>query len=170
MRDSREIVAVRADQQCGQQSFELFLVASEGAVDGTGSEVRWNSRTRDSRSYTVKVRADNGRGGTAACSVDIRVEARPIRPPTLSCSADRSPIVQGESTGITADASDPDNRQLTYSYSTSGGRIVGNGPKVRFDSTGLPPGNYTVKGSVAMIAAERPSFHQRGSAGACTAT
>jgi outer membrane protein OmpA-like peptidoglycan-associated protein len=148
--DSREIVTVRVDvSNAGNSSLTYSWNASDGAVDGTGSIVRWNSGHATPGVYTVKVRADNGRGGTAACSVDIRVEVRPIRPPTLSCSADRSPIVQGESTGITSDASDPENRQLTYSYSTSGGRIVGNGPKVRFDSTGSAPGNYTVKCSVA---------------------
>jgi outer membrane protein OmpA-like peptidoglycan-associated protein len=148
--DSREIVTVRADvSNAGNSSLSYSWNASAGAVDGTGPVVRWNSSRAAPGVYTVKVRADNGRGGTAACSVDIRVEARPIRPPTLSCSADRSPIVQGESTGITADASDPENRQLTYSYSTAGGRIIGSGPKVRFDSNGSAPGNYTVKCSVA---------------------
>jgi outer membrane protein OmpA-like peptidoglycan-associated protein len=148
--DSREIVTVRVDvSNAGNSSLSYSWIASDGAVDGTGSIVRWNSGRAAPGVYTVKVRADNVRGGTAACSVDIRVEARPIRPPSLNCSADRSPIVQGESTGITSDASDPENRQLTYSYSTSGGRIVGNGPKVRFDSTGSAPGNYSVKCSVA---------------------
>ncbi len=148
--DSRETVTVRVDvSNAGNSSLTYSWNASDGAVDGTGPVVRWNSSHATPGVYTVKVRADNGRGGATACSVDIRVEARPIRPPKLSCSADRSPIVQGESTGITADANDPDNRQLTYSYSTSGGQIVGNGPKVRFDSTGSAPGNYTVKCSVA---------------------
>jgi outer membrane protein OmpA-like peptidoglycan-associated protein/opacity protein-like surface antigen len=148
--ESREIVTVRADvSNAGNSSLTYSWNASDGAVDGIGPIVRWNSSHAVPGVYTVKVRADNGRGGTAACSVDIRVEARPVRPPTLSCSADRSPIVQGESTGITADANDPENRQLTYSYSTSGGRILGNGPKVRFDSNGAAPGNYTVKCSVA---------------------
>jgi outer membrane protein OmpA-like peptidoglycan-associated protein len=148
--ESLDTVSVRVDvSNAGNSSLIYSWNASDGAVDGTGPVVRWNSSHATPGVYTVKVRADNGRGGTAACSVDIRVEARPIRPPTLSCSAERSPIVQGDSTGITADANDPDNRQLTYSYSTSGGRIVGNGPKVRFDSNGSAPGNYTVKCSVA---------------------
>ena len=148
--ESRETVTVRVDvSNAGNSSLIYSWNASDGAVDGTGPVVRWNSSRATPGIYTVKVRADNGRGGTTTCSVDIRVEARPIRPLTLSCSADRSPIVQGDSTGITADASNPDNRQLTYSYITSGGRIVGNGPKVRFDSNGSAPGNYTVKCSVA---------------------
>jgi outer membrane protein OmpA-like peptidoglycan-associated protein/opacity protein-like surface antigen len=119
--------------------------ASGGAADGSGPDARWNSSGATLGTYTVKVRVDDGRGGTADCSVDIRVERPPNRPPTVTCSTDRTPILQGESSGITAYASDPDNDPLTYSYSTTGGRIAGSGPKVRFDSTGLPPGIYAVK-------------------------
>ena len=99
-------------------------------------------------SYTVRVRVDDGRGGTANCSVGIRVDPRPIRPPTLSCSADRSSIVVGEHAQITATASNPDNDPLTYSWRTNGGQIIGSGSSVSFDSSGLAPNRYTVIGHV----------------------
>lgn len=99
--------------------------------------------------YTVKVRVDDGKGGTADCSGDIRVEPRPNRPPTLSCSADRTSIVLGESSGITANGSDPDNDPLTYSYTSTGGQITGSGAKVQFDSTGAPAGTYEVRCNVS---------------------
>ncbi len=123
--------------------------ATGGAVDGTGPQVRWNSAGLGDGTYTVTAKVDDGRGGTATCAADVKVEARPNRPPVISCSADRSPIVIGERTGITSNASDPDNDPLTYSYSPSGGQIVGTGSKVEFDSTGLSAGTYTVKCSVS---------------------
>jgi outer membrane protein OmpA-like peptidoglycan-associated protein len=95
------------------------------------------------------VKVDDGKGGTASCSADIKVEEKPNRPPVASCSADRSPITVGERTGITTTASDPDGDPLSYSYTTSGGQINGSGPKVEFDSTGLQPGMYTVKCAVS---------------------
>jgi outer membrane protein OmpA-like peptidoglycan-associated protein len=123
--------------------------ATGGAVDGTGADARWNSSGVAVGSYTVSVKVDDGKGGTASCSADIKVEEKPNRPPVASCSTDRSPITVGERTGITTTASDPDGDPLSYSYTTSGGQINGSGPKVEFDSTGLQPGMYTVKCAVS---------------------
>jgi outer membrane protein OmpA-like peptidoglycan-associated protein len=94
------------------------------------------------------VRVDDGRGGTANCSVGIRVDPRPIRPPTISCSTDHSSVVAGEHAQITATASNPDNVPLTYSWRANGGQIIGSGASVSFDSSGLAPNRYTVMGHV----------------------
>src|SRR5262249_36183347 len=122
--------------------------ATGGKIDGTGADVRWNSAGLAPGSYTVSVRVDDGRGGTATCAVDIKVEPRPNRPPTISCSGDRSSVFVGERVRITAEASDPDNDPLTYSWRASGGQIIGEGPAVQLDTTGLNPGRYTVTGRV----------------------
>ena len=122
--------------------------ATGGTVEGTGPDARWNSAGLAVGTYTVNVKVDDGKGGTAACAADVTVAQKPNQPPTISCSTDRSPIMPGERTGITATASDPDGDPLTYSYSTTGGQILGSGAKVEFDSTGLQPGSYTVKCSV----------------------
>ena len=97
----------------------------------------------------MNAKVDDGKGGTATCATDVAVQARPNRPPTISCSTERSPIMPGERTGITSVASDPDGDPLTYSYSTTGGQIVGSGAQVQFDSTGLSAGSYTVTCSVS---------------------
>ncbi len=78
---------------------------SGGAVEGNGSGARWNSSGVPEGSYTVSVRVDDGRGGTTGCSSNISVAMRPNRPPTMSCSADRTTIMAGESAQITATAS-----------------------------------------------------------------
>jgi outer membrane protein OmpA-like peptidoglycan-associated protein len=123
--------------------------ATGGAVEGTGPDGRWTSTGLSAGSYTVNAKVDDGRGGSATCSTDVRVEPKPNQPPTISCSTDRSPIQPGERTGITSTASDPDNDPLTYSYSATGGQVTGTGPKAEFDSTGLQAGSYTVKCSVS---------------------
>jgi len=122
--------------------------ATGGTVDGTGPEVRWNSTGTAVGSYTVNVKVDDGKGGSASCAADIKVEERPNRPPTASLSIERSPIFPSERTGVTCNGSDPDNDPLTYSYTTTGGKITGSGSNVQFDPTGLQPGSYTVKCTV----------------------
>jgi outer membrane protein OmpA-like peptidoglycan-associated protein len=122
--------------------------ATGGAVDGAGPEARWNSSGVGVGSYTVTVKVDDGKGGTASCAADIKVEEKPNHPPTATLSIERSPILPGERTGVICNGSDPDNDPLTYSYTTTGGQIVGNGSSVQFDSNGLQPGTYTVKCAV----------------------
>ncbi len=122
--------------------------ATGGAVEGTGPEARWNSTGAAVGSYTVNVKVDDGKGGSASCAVDIKVEEKPNHPPTATLSVERSPILPGEHTGVTCNGSDPDNDPLTYSYTSTGGKIVGSGSNVQFDSTGLQPGTYGVKCAV----------------------
>lgn len=55
-----------------------------------------------------------------------------------------STVCVGDAVAISATASDPDGDTLTYKWTTTGGRIVGEGANVSFDSTGLAPGEYTI--------------------------
>ena len=122
--------------------------ATGGVIEGTGAEARWNSSGVAVGSYTVNVKVDDGKGGTASCAADIKVEEKPNHPPTATLSVERSPILPGERTGVTCNGSDPDNDPLTYSYTATGGQVVGNGSNAQFDATGLKPGSYTVKCTV----------------------
>jgi outer membrane protein OmpA-like peptidoglycan-associated protein len=123
--------------------------ATGGAVEGSGADARWNSTGVGAGSYTINAKVDDGKGGTASCAADIKVEEKPNRPPTASLSIERSPLLPGEKTGVTCNGSDPDNDPLTYSYTATGGQITGSGSSVQFDSTGAAPGTYTVKCAVS---------------------
>jgi hypothetical protein len=118
--------------------------ATGGTVDGTGPDVRWNPSGLAIGNYTVNVKVDDGRGGTASCATDIAVAKRPNRPPVISCAPERNPIIAGERVNIVSTASDPDGDPLTYSYTTTGGQISGTGPAASFDSTGLAAGSYSI--------------------------
>jgi len=119
--------------------------ATGGTVDGTGADVRWNPSGLAIGNYTVTAKVSDGHdGGTASCSVDIAVAKRPNRPPVISCTPERNPIIAGERVNIVSTASDPDGDPLTYSYTATGGQISGNGPVAQFDSTGLAAGSYSI--------------------------
>jgi len=119
--------------------------ATGGVVEGTGAATRWNSNGVKEGTYTVTVVCDDGRGGTDTKTADITVAPKPNQPPVIaSCLADPGTIEEGKSSTVTTDASDPDNDPLTYSYTTSGGKVTGSGKSVQFDSTGVAPGTYTV--------------------------
>jgi outer membrane protein OmpA-like peptidoglycan-associated protein/opacity protein-like surface antigen len=118
--------------------------ATGGTVDGTGPDVRWNPTGLALGTYTINVKVDDGRGGTASCAADVAVAQRPNRPPTISCSPERNPIISGERVAINSSASDPDGDPITYSYAAAGGQISGNTATAQFDSTGLAAGSYSI--------------------------
>ncbi len=53
-------------------------------------------------------------------------------------------ICTGDSVALSTSASDPDGDTLLYSWSTTGGKIRGEGANTSFDTTGLAPGEYTI--------------------------
>ena len=146
---SGDFVMVRVDASDPDNDPMTFSwTASGGAVEGNGPQARWNSSGTNPGAYAVKVRVDDGRGGWTDCSSSISVEPRPNRPPTMTCSADRTTVVIGDTVQITATASDPDNDPLTYSWKSSGGRVRGRDASVRFETAGLNAGRYSVNGHV----------------------
>ena len=122
--------------------------ATGGTVEGTGPEARWTPGDAAPGNYSVSAKVDDGKGGTASCSADIRVEERPHHPPTISCSANPTTVTPGQQSKISCPASSPDNLPLTFNYSASAGKVTGTGPEAQFDSTGLQPGSYTIQAEV----------------------
>jgi hypothetical protein len=156
-----EVVSVHADAtDPDNDTLTYTWTATGGTVDGTGSQVRWSSNGLALGTYTVTAGVSDGRGGTTSCTADIKVEARPNRPPTMSCSVDPSSVRPGGRVRVTATASDPDNDPLTFAWQSSGGQVSGTGAEVQVDTTGLTAGSYAVTGRVD---------DGRGGAGDCRA-
>ena len=72
------------------------------------------------------------------------------RGPAISCSADKTMVNTnpGDAVVIHCSASDPDNAPLTYTWSSTGGKVDGDGPQVRWLSAGAPAGSYTITAKV----------------------
>jgi len=113
-----------------------------GKVTGSGSTVVFDSAGAAPGTYTVTANVSDKAGDQATCSANVVVEPapKPNRNPTVTCSADRNSLIEGESTRVHANASDPDGDPLTYSWSASAGRVSGSGADVTFDSTNVPAG------------------------------
>ena len=147
---SRDVVVVHANATDPDNDPMMYTwSATGGTVDGTGYEVRWSPGGSALGAYSVTVRVDDGRGGITNCAAEVRVDPRPNRPPTISCSANPSSVRPGGRVHITAKASDPDNDPLTFTWQSNGGQIVGSGTEVDLDTTGVAPSHYFVTGQVS---------------------
>jgi OmpA family len=121
--------------------------ATGGSIDGSGPYVRWNSSGVAAGSYTLTSRVDNGAGKSASCSANVTLLPKPAPPPpTMTCTTDRSTVLAGERAEITANVNDASGTAIRFTWQANGGRVIGSGSIVQFDTSGLDPGIYTVTG------------------------
>ncbi len=74
----------------------------------------------------------------------------PAVPPSASCSVQPSSVLAGEPVTATATPSNFNpKRTLTYTWSATGGKISGTTQTANVDTTGLAPGNYSVKAAIS---------------------
>jgi hypothetical protein len=98
-------------------------------------------------SYTVTATVTDPkekRDGSASCNASFTVQEPPKHPPTISCSANPSTVQSGQPSTITSTAASPDNRPLTYSFTTTGGRLTSDGPIATLDTTGAGAGPISI--------------------------
>jgi outer membrane protein OmpA-like peptidoglycan-associated protein len=116
--------------------------SDSGPVSGTSNVASVSSNTPGT--YTVKghVTEGNKPGQMADCSAQFTVT--PFQPPTVGCSANPSSVNVGDPSTITAVGSSPQNRPLTYSYSSTAGSVSGNTSTATLTTTGVAPGTISV--------------------------
>ncbi len=111
-----------------------------GTVSGDSNVAAIDTKTLSAGTYTVKGHVEQGPkpGMFADCSTQFTVTA--FQPPTISCSANPSTLNAGDPSTITAAGVSPQNRPLTYSYSSTAGSISGNTSSATLSTTGAAPG------------------------------
>lgn len=67
----------------------------------------------------------------------------PNRPPVVGLTANPNQVNVGDTAVLQAQASDPDNDPLTYTWTATCGKIDGTGAEVRFNSADVAPGKCT---------------------------
>jgi outer membrane protein OmpA-like peptidoglycan-associated protein len=115
-----------------------------GAVTPSGETAAIDTKGLNPGSYTVSGTVSEGPkpNEMASCSAAFAVKA--FEPPTLSCSANPSTLMAGDTSTITASGVSPQNRALTYSFAASSGQISGSGATVTLATSGLPAGTVDV--------------------------
>jgi hypothetical protein len=83
----------------------------------------------------------------ATCQAPFLVKE--FDPPTLTCSANPATAIAGTDIDITAAGASPQNRPLTYTYTTTSGVINGSATTAKLSTAGLSPSTVTVTCSVA---------------------
>ena len=97
-----------------------------GAISGTSTTANIDTKSAAPGTYTVTghVAEGNKPGQAADCTAQFTI--KPFEPPTMSsCTANPSTVDSGGSSTITASATSPQNRPLTYSYSATAGSVSG---------------------------------------------
>lgn len=119
-----------------------------GNIIGSGPDVRWDPTGLAPGKYIISATAEDPRGGTDTASADVTVEPKPVPPPSMSCSVDRSVVSAGEKVTVTAATNDQSGTALTYQWQANGGQLSGSGASVQLDTTSLAAGIYIITGRV----------------------
>jgi hypothetical protein len=117
------------------------------AGDSTTGNVDTNGLNPGSYTVTGHVSQGQKAGQFADCTANF--EVKQFEPPTISCSANPTTLKPGDSSTITAQGVSPQNRPLTYTYSTSAGQINGSNTTATLNTSGAPAGPITVTCNVS---------------------
>lgn len=114
--------------------------SDSGPVSGDSNVGTVDTKTLAAGTYTIKGHVEQGLkpGQFADCTTPFTVKA--FDPPTVSCSANPTTVNAGDPVVITAAGVSPQNRPLTYSYSSTAGSISGNTGTATLSTTGAAPG------------------------------
>jgi len=115
-----------------------------GTVAGVGSTGKIDTTNLTPGSYTLKghVSESDKPGENADCTAPYAVRA--FEPPTVSCVATPSTVLSGAASTIAATGISPQNRPLTYSYTSTSGSVSGSGTTATLSTVGALTGTVGV--------------------------
>ena len=143
-----ETTTVRAsafDPDCDPLTYTW--TSTGGKVTGTGDTATFDATGVAPGKYTVTASVTDGRHPPVTCSSEITVIKKNVAP-TIECSPKDVSITAGESTTLTAKATDENNDKLTYKWTVDGQPVAADAPTMTFGSEGRKPGTYKVEVTV----------------------
>jgi outer membrane protein OmpA-like peptidoglycan-associated protein len=115
-----------------------------GTVTGSLNTAKIDTTSLAVGAYTLKCHVSQGDKPSENADATAPYAVRAYEPPTVSCVANPANVMNGESSTITATGVSPQNRPLTYSYSSTSGSISGTGTTAILSTVGAPLGPDTV--------------------------
>jgi PKD domain len=116
-----------------------FPAGFQESTDPNGFGFQFFAGHRNARLPTVFPNQPPTVSLTAASStITLPANCNPPQLPDPSCTATAATVA------LSANATDPDGDTLLYTWSTTGGRVSGDGANATLDLSGVSPGTYTV--------------------------
>jgi len=132
--------SVVSDPNADMINFKWTATGGEFVENGRANTT-WRA-PKDFGDYEIKLSVDDGKGGTAQSTVQIKVSAN--HPPTVtSLTADPAALQFASRTTLTCIASDQDGDAVQYKWEARDGTLSGEGNKVSWTSPSKG-GNYSV--------------------------
>jgi outer membrane protein OmpA-like peptidoglycan-associated protein len=127
----------------------VYSWSGSGAnVSGSGSSSQIDTAGLQPGAYVVTANLNDGRKmGVASCSA--RFVVKQPHPPVISCSSNPATVQPGGTSMIRSDASSPDGRRLSYSYTASAGNITTNNATATLNAGNTQQGAITVTCNVS---------------------
>jgi hypothetical protein len=121
------------------------FTSTGGVITSTVSTANIATATTAPGTYTVTGHVTEGpKPGQSADCAPVQFTIMAFQPPTISCSANPTSLHAGDSSTITSVARSPQNRPLTYSYSSTAGSVSGTTSTATLSTSGASPGPITV--------------------------
>jgi opacity protein-like surface antigen/outer membrane protein OmpA-like peptidoglycan-associated protein len=115
-----------------------------GTVTGSLNTAKIDTTSLAPGAYTLKCHVSEGDRPSENADATAPYAVKAFDPPTVSCTASPRSLISGESSTITAIGISPQNRPLTYSYSSTSGSVIGSGTTATLSTAGAPVGPVTV--------------------------
>jgi outer membrane protein OmpA-like peptidoglycan-associated protein len=115
-----------------------------GTVTGDSSTAKIDTANIAVGAYTLKGHVSEGDKASENADCTAPYAVRAYEPPTVSCSANPSTVISGDNSTITAIGISPQNRPLTYSFSSTSGAVSGTGSTATLSTAGVAAGTVAV--------------------------
>jgi hypothetical protein len=120
-----------------------------GALTPSGTEATIDTTGLAPGDYKVSGHVSQGIKAFEQAGCDAPFTVKAFDPPTISCAANPSTVMSGDTVAVTAVGMSPQNRKLSYSYVASAGQVTGQGSSATLTTAGLSPQQITVTCSLA---------------------
>jgi hypothetical protein len=117
---------------------------SGGKIVGEGLNPGIDTTGMAPGQYTITGKLTEGNKAREQATCDAPFTVRGFEPPTIACTATPAVALSGTDISISTSGGSPQNRPLTYSYSSTEGEITSHGPTAMLATAGLSPATITI--------------------------